>query len=67
MEESEKNLISLFLAGLREDLLGKVKLDKPMTVAAAFRSATSREMISLTEKKLAKFLQQTQYWQRWCR
>ena len=55
VEESEKNLISLFLAGLREDLLGKVKLDKPMTMVVAFRSVDAREMISLTDKKLAKF------------
>jgi len=50
VEESERNLINLFLAGLREDLRGKVKMDKPTTIMAAFRSAEAREMISITEK-----------------
>jgi len=33
--DSEKNLVSLFLSGLREDLRQKVRLDKPTTMIAA--------------------------------
>ena len=55
VDESEKNLISLFLSGLREDLRGKVKLDKPLTMVSAYRSAIARESITAAEKKLNKF------------
>ena len=43
VEDSEKNLISLFLTGLKEERRGKVKLDKPLTMVATFRSACARE------------------------
>ena len=39
---------------LREDLREKVRMDKLMTMVAAYISACAREMIALTEKRLAK-------------
>ena len=39
VEDTQKNFVSLFLSGLREDLRAKVKLDKPLTVVSANRSA----------------------------
>ena len=35
VDETEKNLISLFLAGLREDLRVKVKVTMPVTMVSA--------------------------------
>jgi len=55
VDDSEMNLISLFLAGLREDLREKVKLDKPMRMVASYRSAHARELIVITGKRLSKF------------
>jgi len=49
-----KNLISIFLAGLREDLRGKVKLDEPVTMDSAYRLACARESIATAEKKWVK-------------
>ena len=55
VDDSEMNLISLFLAGLREDLREKVKLDKPKRMVASHRSAHARELIVITGKRLSKF------------
>jgi len=52
VDDTEKNLISLFLSGLKEDLRGKVKMGRPLTMVAAYRSACAREMIALTEKTM---------------
>ena len=54
MEETEKNLISIFLSGLREDLKGKVKLAKPSTMVSTYRLACAREAITASEKKWGK-------------
>ena len=43
VKDSEKNLIGLFLTGLKEEIRGKVKLDEPLTMVASFRSACARE------------------------
>jgi len=40
---------------LREDLRAKVKMDKPITMVAAYRSACAREIIALPVKRLNKF------------
>jgi len=50
VKDSGKNLINQFLEELREYLRGKVKLDKPLTMVASYRSACAREMIAMTEK-----------------
>jgi len=55
VDDSESKLISLFLFGLREDLRGKVNLDKLASMVVTYRSAYVREMIALTERRLAKF------------
>ena len=55
VDDTEKNLISLFLAGLKEDLRGKVKLDKPLAMVAAYKSACARESIIALDKKIAKW------------
>jgi len=55
MDDSEKNLVSLLLLGLREDLRQKVKLVKSVTLISAYRSAYARELIAITEKRLGKF------------
>jgi len=55
VDESEKNLISLFLFGLKEDLRGKVKMNIPLSMVAAYRSACARESIALIEKRLSMF------------
>ena len=47
----EKNMISLSLAGLREEPRGKVKLDKPMSMVSAYRSACARESIATMERR----------------
>ena len=56
IEETEKNLISLFLSGLREELRGKVKLDRPTTMVSAYRSAVARESIAVAERKQSRFV-----------
>lgn len=55
MDDSEKNLISIFLSGLKEDLRRKVKLDKPLLMVAAYRSVCAWEMIAITEKRMNRF------------
>ena len=54
IEVSEKHVISLFLAGLEEDLKAKVKLDMPITMISTYRSACARESITLIEKMLGR-------------
>ena len=54
VEDSVKNLIILFLVGLREDLCAKVNLDKPSTMVSAYRHACARESINLIERKMSK-------------
>jgi len=51
VDETEKNLISLFLAGLREDLRAQVKLSKPLTMVAAYRNVSARETITTAKRK----------------
>jgi len=45
-DETKKNLISLFLSGLKDDLRMKVKMDKPLCMVAAYRSACAMELIT---------------------
>jgi len=54
VEDSEKNLISLFLAGVMEELRRRVKMDKPLNMVATYRSACAREMIAITDKRFGK-------------
>lgn len=54
VDEMEKNLISLFLTGLEEDLRMKVKMDKPLSMVATYRSACTRELITFIERRLNK-------------
>jgi len=39
--DDSENLIRLFLSRLREDLRGKMKLDRPMSIVSAYKSAWS--------------------------
>jgi len=55
MDDSENNLISLILSGLREDLRKKMRLDKLMTMVGAYKSACVSELIAITEKRVSKF------------
>ena len=55
VDDSEKNLISLFMSRLKKDLRGKAKMDMPLMMVAAYRSACAREMIALTGKRLSMF------------
>ena len=61
IEVSEKHVISLFLARLKEDLRAKAKLGKPTTIVSAYRSACAREAITLMEKKLGRFTPYKEY------
>ena len=54
VEETAKNLISIFLAGLREDLRAQVKMSKPLTMISAYRNAYARETIAATERKVSQ-------------
>ena len=54
VEESEKMLISIFLAGLREYFRAQVKMNKPSTMVSTYRTAYARETIAATEKKITK-------------
>jgi len=54
-DDTEKNLISLFMSELKEDLRGKVKINRPLTMVVAYRSASAQEMISHTEKRINRF------------
>ena len=54
VDQTERNLLS-FVVWLERRSEGKVKMDKPMTVVVAYRSACAREPIALTNKKQAKF------------
>jgi len=54
VDTTEKKMISLFLAGLREELRGKVKLDKPLSMVSAYRSACARESIATMERRAGK-------------
>jgi len=54
VDATEKNMISLSLAGLREELRGKVKLDKLMSMVSAYRSVCARESIATMERRAVK-------------
>ena len=55
-DEAEKNLISLFLASLREDLRVKVKMTKPLTMESVYRSAYAQEAIAAAKMKIVRAL-----------
>ena len=55
IEKIGKKLISLFLSGLRKNLRGKMKLDRPMTMVSAYRSAIAIDAIAVAEKKQVRF------------
>ena len=55
VDDFEKTMISLFLFGLREILRGKVKMDKPLTIVVAYRTACATEMIAITDKRLGEY------------
>jgi len=51
VDETENNLINIFLVGLREDLRVKVKTDKPLSMVSTYKSAYAREIIASAERK----------------
>ena len=54
VDETEKNLINLFLAELREDLRVKVKITMSVTMVSTYRSACAQEIITVAKKNLEK-------------